>query len=236
MPMNSRPLIQRLLKWGAFVLAGVLCLGALLDSITNTITLVTLSAAIATTSVVVPLWLLTELVVRLFGIPWGGNPGARPRIRTLGPGVRFGLVGMLALLWLPQLERLLPRDDTLPTLQVEIRNPTTNDIVVATRGEFVLWLPTALYDGIPRVGGRLALVPMQRDDREAIEFVVPAKSSVRCIAEFLNEKRFLAILNSGDADFSLVAQTSLGTRISGNFPFTRAIVGQKYIEWVLEKS
>jgi len=227
-------MIQRNVKLLGFAIGGLLCLGAFLDSISNSITLVTPRVAIYATSAIVPIWLLAELFAKLIGIPWGGQPGARPRIRSLGPALRFGLVGALTLLWLPQVGLLMPQDDAIPNLQVEIRNPTDKAITVATRGEFVLWLPTALYDGIPRMGGKLQLIPLGSDDPGVVEFSVGPKASVRCVARFLDPKRFAPRLDAADADASLVIPTSMGTRISPNFPFTRDTVGKRYVEWDLE--
>jgi hypothetical protein len=232
----ASPPIQRALKWLGFTLGGLLCLGAFLDSISNSISLVTLRAAIYATSAIVPTWLLAELFAKLIGIPWGGQPGSRPRIRSLGPALRFGLVGVLSLLWLPQVGLLILQEDTIPTLQVEVHNPTDNIITVATRGEFVLWLPTALYDGIPRIGGKLQLLPIQSADPGLVEFTIGPRASVRCVATFLDPKRFVPRLNAADADASLVIPTSVGIRISPNFPFTRDTVGKRYVEWSLESS
>jgi hypothetical protein len=93
------PPFQRALKWASFLLAGALAVGAALDAVSNAISLVSLSVAIFITATIVAAWLVVETAAAIFGIPWGGGA----RVRSLGPRVRLGLVGVLALLWLPQL-------------------------------------------------------------------------------------------------------------------------------------
>lgn len=232
----TSPTIQRSLKWLGFALGGVLCLGAFLDAISNSITLVNLRVAIYSTAIIVPVWLLAELFARLIGIPWRGQTGDRLRVRSVGPAFRLGLVGVLSLLWLPQIGLLLQQEDAIPVLEVVLHNPTENAIKVATRGEFVLWMPTALYDGIPRLGGRLQLMPLASGATGAVEFSVGAKASLRCVATFLDPKRFLPRLEAADADASLVIGTSVGTRISPIFAFSRDTVGKRYLAWSLDSN
>jgi len=216
------------------VLVGALAVGAALDALGNSISLVSLRVAVYSTAVIVPVWLLTELAAAVVGISWGAQGGSRILLRSLGPRIRLGIVGALALLWLPQLGRLLPSDPSIPNLQVELRNRTMSELEVATRGEFVLWLPTALYDGAPRIGGKMTIVPLPKTADIGSDFKVASGSSVRCSVTFLNPKRFVGMLEGEEADGSLVIQTSGGTRISPNFPFSFTVVGKEYLEWVIE--
>ncbi len=228
--MDISPPFQRALKWAGFLLAGALAVGAALDAVSNAISLVSLSVAIFSTAIIVAAWLLVETAAALFGISWSGGA----RIRSLGPRVRLGTVGVLSLLWLPQLGKLSPPEPSIPDLQVELRNPTESTVSISTRGQFVLWLPTALYDGAPRVGGRVTITPLRAKADSDGEFNVPAGASVRCSVAFLNPKRFLAAFEGQEADASLVLQTSRGTRISPNFVFSRGVVGEQQLVFSIE--
>jgi hypothetical protein len=233
--VGHTPLYQRVLKWFGLVLAGALAVGAALSALHNSISLVSLSAAIYATVIILPAWLLTELTAAFFGIPWGAQGSSRIKLRSLGPRIRLGIVGVLTLLWLPQLGRLTPSEVSVPNLQVELRNRTASDLNISTRGEFVLWLPTALYDGAPRIGGKMTIAPLSSAVDSGSEFKVGPGSNVRCSVTFLNPKRFVGMLEDEDTDGSLVIQTSMGTRISPNFAFSPAVVGKQYLEWVIEE-
>jgi hypothetical protein len=232
--MNQSPSYQRALKWAALLIAGILGVGAALDALSNAIALVTLPVAVYATVVIVPAWLLTELVAAFVGIPWNTQGNTPIRVRALGPRVRLGIVGALTILWLPQLNLFLPSEVNIPNLQVELRNKTTSELTISRRGEFVLWLPTALYDGAPRIGGKMNIAPLRQARDDSGDFKVAAGSAVRCSVTFLNPKRFARMLDGEETDGSLVVQTATGIRISPNFAFSRGVLGQKYLEWVIE--
>lgn len=217
------------------MLAGALAVGAALDALGNSINLISLRVAIYATVVIVPAWLLTELTAAIFGISWGTKGNSRIKVRSLGPRIRLGIIGVVTLLWIPQLGRLLPSETNMPNLQVELRNRTATDLNISTRGEFVLWLPTGLYEGAPRIGGKMTITPLPRTSDIDSDFIIAAGSSVRCSVKFLNPKRFVGMLEGEETDGSLVIQTSNGTRISPNFAFSPSVVGKQYLEWVIEE-
>lgn len=233
--MSHTPLYQRALKWVGLVLAGGLAFGAALDALGNSISLVSLPVAIYATAVMVPAWLIAEFAAMFYGIPWRTQDGSRINIRKLGPRIRLAIFGVLILLWLPQLGRLMPSEVSIPNLQVELRNRTTSDLNISTRGEFVLWLPTALYDGAPRVGGKMTIGPLRSLADSGSHFKVATASSVRCSVRFLNPKRFSGMFESEESDAALIIKTSIGTRISPNFAFSPTVIGNRYLEWVIEE-
>jgi hypothetical protein len=98
----NRPTHQRLLLAGFWILAGAVALGGLLDAISNAIALVTPLRATVGSFSVLTIWLTIEYYARKKGIAWSSS-GEAVRIRRLGWAVRFGIFGVLALLWLPAL-------------------------------------------------------------------------------------------------------------------------------------
>ena len=53
---------------------------------------------------------------------------------------------------------LAPPKAVVRNIQVRVTNPRKTDAAISSRGDLVLWLPDALYDGAPRVGGRYEIV------------------------------------------------------------------------------
>jgi hypothetical protein len=51
-----------------------------------------------------------------------------------------------------------PPKAVVRNIQVRVTNPRKTDAAISSRGDLVLWLPDALYDGAPRVGGRYEIV------------------------------------------------------------------------------
>jgi hypothetical protein len=229
----KKPHHQRILKWSVFILLGLVSLGALLDAISNAVSLITPQATYVGSAVLIVGWLLTEALASLFGIPWvsGGQP---TRIRRLGPQVRFGLFGMLILLWVPRLGDLPRSDKTIPSVGINLVNPSSADIMILRRGEFVLWLPTALYDGAPRVGGRFTLTANDDAGYSDAPISLMSGGSKRLTVKILAEEQFVRYLERGDTDLTLMLQTSNGSSWSPTIPFTRDTLLNRYLEWEVE--
>lgn len=95
------PIHQRILKWAISILGGIIALGAVLDALSNAITLVNLSVAGWGSLVLVSGWVATELGIKRFTPTWRGADGSEQRIKKLGTQPRLMILGMLLLLWFP---------------------------------------------------------------------------------------------------------------------------------------
>lgn len=228
------PYHQRLLRWGAFLLAGFISLGALLDAISNAVILVPPRLTYVASAVLVVSWLLTEITARLFGIDWLSR-GDMARVKSLGPQLRFGLFGVLILLWIPRLGDLPVREAPMPYVQVNLVNSGSADVSVARRGEFVLWLPTAMYDGAPRVGGRFAFVTGNPGTYEDAPIVLKKGTAKSVAVKLLGAERFLGYLEREDTDLTLMVGTDKGISISDEITFSRGALESRYLEWELSK-
>jgi hypothetical protein len=226
------PFHQNILKLVGFFIAGVFTLGALLDAISNAITIVSPRITFVSTAWLVGIWLLVELVIAFFGIPWHPFIGDRVRVKILGAKFRMALFGMLCLLWLPRLGDL-QTDSPMPLLEVRFVNSTDHDINILKRGEFVLWFPDVMSAGAPRIGGKVEFISKDEKPKSSSEYelTVPSKSLLKCFAMFLNEKRFKPILEAGETDLTLMATTSKGRITSPDSPFTLDVIGKKYLRW-----
>lgn len=227
-----KPLHQKLVKWIFFILVGVASAGTLLDAISNAVSLVSPSFTYIGSAILATLWLLTELAAILFGIPWVTGGSRKVRFKSLGPKLRLGLLGVLILLWIPRLGDIpTSRNESIPAVNITFVNQTEGDLHIDRRGEFVLWLPTALYDGAPRVGGRFSLALAGETGYLDSPIIIPAKASAQVKAELLGQQQFIRFLERGDTDLTLMARTSSGISSSPTIPFSRAALNSRYIEW-----
>jgi len=127
-----------------YALAGLLGLGALLDSIQNAISLLTPLIAAIATIVVVLSWAVISLILRVHPITWVAEQ-QQIRIRRLGiRSIAFAL-GMIALLWLPTvIARIWPAKPRVAETQVETTpDPGYQQIEGARRAEFLRVLSSA---------------------------------------------------------------------------------------------
>lgn len=156
--------------------------------------------------------------------------GANP---VTGARVRLGILGVIAMLWVPRLKDIPTGPQKIPPVTILIANTTGSDIQVARRGEFVLWLPRAFGPGLPRLGGRFELSAAGGNTRSDQVLHVAPGSNITVVANLLGQERFLPILEVGDCDLSFSAQTNLGTRVSPDVPFQRAELEGHRLVWNL---
>ncbi len=226
-----KPLHQKLIKWISFVLVGIAAAGSLLDAVSNAISLISPPFTYIGSAVLLVLWLLAESAAMFFGIPWLVRGGQRVRYKALGPQIRLGLIGLLVLLWIPRLGDIPFRRSDVPAISVTLVNTTDAELHVARRGEFVLWLPTALYDGAPRVGGRFIFAMAGESGYLDSPIIIPAKSNIKLRAELLGKEQFVRYLEREDTDLTFIGYTNAGTSTSPEIPFSRGALSSRYIEW-----
>jgi hypothetical protein len=228
-----KPIHQRIAKWIFFILVGIASAGTLLDAVSNAVSLVSPSFTYISSAILLTLWVLTELAAILFGIPWVASDNQRVRLRSLGPKLRLGLLGILILLWIPRLGDIPSQRNDIPPVSITLSNQTDTEVSVSRRGEFVLWLPTALYDGAPRVGGRFVFTMIGESGYLDSPIIVPAKSNIKVNAELLGHQQFIRFLEREDTDLTFMARTNQGISSSPTIPFSRAALTSRYIEWEL---
>jgi hypothetical protein len=228
--MHRFTLAQRVVKWGLWLLAGCLALGVLLDSLSNAISLVSPAITYVTTAVVVTLWFFLEATARLFGIPWVSRDRKLVRLKRLGTQTRFGMTGALLLLWVPRLGDI-PRSKQIPPVTVLLENSTDSAIIVGRRGELVVWLPNALYDGAPRIGGAFTF-STDGESGYVDSAIVVAPHSPRWVKAHIHNQHYLYLfMEREDTELSLHVRTSAGVTFSPNVPFTAAALSSRYIKW-----
>jgi hypothetical protein len=231
-----KPRHQKLLRWFGFILAGVISLGALLDAVSNAFSVVTPRVTYVSSAIILIFWLLTELAALLLGIPWMSKSGQKVQLRALGPKIRFGIIGILILLWVPRLGDIPFNNSEIPPVKILLVNPTNSDIQIGRRGEFVLWLPTALYYGAPRIGGKFTFFILGEKGYLDSPITVKANNKAWVFAKLLGQNRFIIYLEREDTDLELIAQTNAGTTYSPNIPFIKDALTNRYLEWKIAES
>lgn len=105
----TKPAFQRIALALAYIVAGIVVAGSILDAVSNSLQLVTPRiAAIATAAIVVVLG-VTEAVARITHFRWNFPGMSTSRVTRLGSRWFLGAVGVIATLWVPTLvSRLHP--------------------------------------------------------------------------------------------------------------------------------
>lgn len=97
--LTKAPFYQRLLAWVAWLGAGLFLLGGVLDAITNA-SYLTSKLTHWLTGTLIILWITAEFLIRRYTPQWRTRSGRIVFLKSLGPSIRGGLLGGIALLWL----------------------------------------------------------------------------------------------------------------------------------------
>ena len=97
----EKPFYQKAVENAIFIVSGIIFLGAILDSISNTFEFITKDRAILITVVLISIWLIIELSLRIKPIEWKSKNGAKIRIKRLGNRIRLPLIGIIVFVWIP---------------------------------------------------------------------------------------------------------------------------------------
>lgn len=227
---EKRPFYQTMILWAVFLLVGIAAIGAVMDSYSNALSIVRPSLTYLATPIVVGIWLVIEVLAATVGIHWLFRSG-RMRVSGLGPKIRLGFVAVLVLLWIPRIGDIPSRTEEIPLIQVQLVNNSDKALSIARQGEFILWLPSALYGGAPRIGGKFTFRVAGETGYVDSTISLPPHSSTRVVADLLADQIFIRYLEREDTDVCLSVGTSLGSRVSDNMPFMREAIASRYLEW-----
>jgi hypothetical protein len=122
-----------------------------------------------------------------------------------------------------------PPKAAVPNIQVRVQNPRKTDAAVFYRGDLVLWLPDALYDGAPRVGGRCEIVASDAGLVRPGFVSLPAGRETRLTLHVMDQERLYQYLKRGDTDLNFIFRLEDGrTFFSDQLPFTEVAIGKYY--------
>jgi hypothetical protein len=224
---------QKLIKWIGFIIAGVLMGGALLDSLSNAVAIVSPKVTYTASAIVIASWVFVESTIRLFRPSWVGVGNTRFRLHSLGPQIRLAIVGILALLWIPRLGDI-PNSIEIPEVAIKLVNASDTEIEIERRGDFVIWYPNASFDGAPRTPGRYVLRELSERAAANEPLRIQARSELWAMAKILNAEYFVQILDRNDTDMTIFIQGRPGRIFEDyTFPFDRDTLSSSYIVCVI---
>lgn len=232
MEQPRKPWYQHLIVIAAGLFAAFIFTGALLDSAGNALSLVPPRVALTLTTLLIGGALVLHPVLRKWPLRWVTRSGTVADLSGIGPRPIGALAGIVLLLWIPVLSALLRNASTdapLPLIEVRLSNPGTEPVAVFKRAECVLWLPSGVDDGLPRINAKCQLVTRPPTVSHAI--VVQAGHRVRVWATFTNQARFRHLYDGGEADLTLIVRDGNGAvHTSGEVPFTASDLGRYFLE------
>jgi tetratricopeptide (TPR) repeat protein len=138
--MNEMPKPQKFLTYLSWAFAGLMMLGGVISVINDTLDLVTLPVSLVGTGLVFIFYFGAQQYLKHYG--WQTEYGL---ITRLNIGMVLPLVGMIALLWLPQLIQLAPGSRAFPRA-----TPDEALIVIATFHRTEGVVDSAIHDEIRR--------------------------------------------------------------------------------------
>jgi tetratricopeptide (TPR) repeat protein len=129
------PLHQRVIEITQYILAGIVAVGAVLDSFANAISLLTpLMAGIGTAFILLG-WLLTSIILRFHPLSWVEANQEVP-LRKLGIKPTAFMVSLVLLLWIPSLLTPFQNKNSLPTASPP--NTTATEHSIAAGGDITV--------------------------------------------------------------------------------------------------
>jgi hypothetical protein len=140
--MTHRP-HQRVVLLVMFALTGFLALGAVLDSVSNALALVTFEVTLYGSAIILLLFVVLQAALSRRPLPWTVR-GRTIYIKKIGVGPSFALLGCLVLLWTPRLvdvwrpadrEAQRPKQNTRQIEQIEQRTSGANSPAVVAGGD-----------------------------------------------------------------------------------------------------
>jgi hypothetical protein len=130
----------------------------------------------------------------------------------------------------PFLVRHLSAPPAVGNIGVRISNPDGRAVSLSYRGELVLWLPSAMSAGAPRVGG--AYEVLASDAGLVKDAIVPIRGAgeTKIVVKVMDQERMVGYLKRGDASLSLIFRRPDGSLFfSEDLPFTEDAIKRFYI-------
>ena len=98
---SKKPFFQGLIVWTVAIMAGLTFLGAVLDAVSNALSLITPMVTYTGTAVIVSGWLVAQLLLKRYPLHWKTTDGTLIYVKHIGFAESLPLVGMVMLLWIP---------------------------------------------------------------------------------------------------------------------------------------
>ncbi len=120
-----------------------------------------------------------------------------------------------------------PPPITVPLIIVKLSNTAEEEVRVATRCDFFLWLPGS--DARHTIG-KYEFRTMSNSPLDSGIITIKPDTTVTVLAQILNQELYGRVLNQKDCDISLhVCRSNRGITITRSLPFTKEAIDRYYI-------
>ena len=115
----------------------------------------------------------------------------------------------------------------VPAITVKLSNSSTEEIRIAARSDFFLWLPGS---GIRHAIGKYEFHTTDGDVPNNGQISVEPNKTVTLYAQVLNQQLYGRILEQAECDISLhIRRVHGGLTFSQNLPFTKEAIKKYYV-------
>lgn len=129
----------------------------------------------------------------------------------------------------PFLERRLSPPPVVRNISVRINNPEKSAVSLYYRGELVLWLPSAMSDGAPRVAGAYEVVASEAGLVKDAAVPIKAAGETKIVVKVMDQERLYRYLKRGDTSLTFIFRRPDGSIFfSEDLPFTEDAIKQFY--------
>ena len=129
----------------------------------------------------------------------------------------------------PFLERRLSPPPVVRNISVRINNPERSDVHLYYRGELVLWVPSGMSDGAPRVGGAYEVVASDAGLVKDGAVPIRAVGETNIVVKVMDQERMYRYLKRGDTSLTFIFRRPDGSIFfSEDLPFTEDAIRQFY--------
>jgi hypothetical protein len=130
----------------------------------------------------------------------------------------------------PLIERIASTAPVVRNISVRINNPEKDAVIMSYRGELVLWLPTAMSEGAPRIGGAYEVVASDAGLVKDGSVPIRAAGETRLAVKLMNQERLYPYLKQGDSSLELIFRRPDGSIFfSEDLPFTDEGIRKFYV-------
>jgi hypothetical protein len=164
---------------------------------------------------------------------------ARKRWRSWSLPTKISIIGTIASVlsialyfWdlKPFLERRLSPPPVVRNIAVRINNPEERAVSLFYRGELVLWLPSAMAPGAPRVGGAYEVLASGAGLVKDGVVPIRALGETKIVVKVMDQERMYRYLQRGDSNLSFIFRRPDGSLFfSEDLPFTEDAIRHFYV-------
>lgn len=135
------PNYQKIIQQSIYVAGGIVLLGSLLSSFSNSLALVSPTVTYVGSILILMVWVIASLLLRCHPLRWVVRGGKKVGLTHLGMQLNAKLIGIILLLWLPRIVDYATYTEEIPALQIQLGG---SEVKYGATREVVYAIPTEL--------------------------------------------------------------------------------------------